>query len=113
MPLGHLRCSRALPTISNVITHGLQAEWLARLLAGLHALPPREAMARAVSEHAAWARSWMPATPSRASLVLLHQTHYHDALLRDMGVPHRRKGNPLAELFMPYRPRDYDGIVGK
>jgi hypothetical protein len=100
-------------TISNVATHGLQAEWLARLLAGAHALPPPAAMARAVAAHAAWARSWMPATPARASLVLLHQTHYHDALLRDMGVPHRRKGNPLAELFMPYRPRDYDGIVGK
>ena len=100
-------------TISNVATHGLQAEWLARLLAGRHALPPAPTMAAAVAQHAAWARSWMPDTPSRASLVLLHQVHYHDTLLKDLGVPHRRKGNPLSELFMPYRPRDYNGIVGK
>jgi len=97
-------------TISNVASSALQAEWLARLLAGRHALPPRAAMAAAVDAHRAWARSWMPATPSRAALVLLHQTHWHDALLRDMGERHRRKGNALAELLMPYRPADLRGV---
>jgi hypothetical protein len=44
-------------------------------------------------------------------LVLLHQTHYHDQLLRDMGEnPHRKGG--LAEFFMPYKPADYNGIMG-
>ena len=97
-------------SISNIATSALQAEWLARLLAGKLALPARARMADAVAAHAAWARSWMPQTASRAALVLLHQTHYHDALLKDMGERHRRKGNPLAELFMPYRPADYRGV---
>ena len=102
----------AVATISNIATHGLQAEWLARLLAGKHALPGAPAMAQAVAAQAAWARGWMPSTPSRASLVLLHQIHYHDQLCKDMGVAHRRKGG-LGEIFWPYRPSDYNGIVGK
>ena len=53
----------------------------------------------------------MPETPSRANLVLLHQVHFHDALLRDMGVPHRRWGG-VAEVFWPYEAGAYDGIVG-
>ena len=56
----------------------------------------------------------MPETNSRASMVLLHQTHFHDSLLKDMCIPHRRKGlNYLAELFAPYEGGDYDGIFGK
>jgi cation diffusion facilitator CzcD-associated flavoprotein CzcO len=99
-------------TISNITTHGLQAEWLARLLTGKVALPAPEAMEAAVRDHTSWARGWMPETSSRSNLVLLHQIHYHDRILKDMGVPHRRKGaNVLAELFMPYQPRDYDGIL--
>jgi len=35
----------------------------------------------------AWKRTWMPDTPSRASLVLLYQCHFHNRLLADMGVP--------------------------
>ena len=33
------------------------------------------------------------------------------ALLKDMGVPHRRWGG-LAELFWPYEAGAYDGIIG-
>lgn len=56
----------------------------------------------------------MPDTPSRASLILLHQTHYHDSLLKDMSIPHRRKGsNYIAELFLPYEGGDYDGIFNR
>lgn len=99
-------------TISNVATHGLQAEWLARLLRGRFALPPVEDMQRVVDTHAKWSRSWMPDTPSRANLILLHQVQYHDALLKDIGVPHARKGG-LAEVFMPYRPQDYFGLTAE
>jgi hypothetical protein len=56
----------------------------------------------------------MPETSQRASLVLLHQVHYHDSLLKDMSIPHRRKGmNFIAELFAPYQGGDYDGIFNK
>ena len=56
----------------------------------------------------------MPATASRASLILLHQTSYHDQLLRDMDEEHRRKWpNMFAELLWPYHPTDYCGIIGR
>jgi cation diffusion facilitator CzcD-associated flavoprotein CzcO len=96
--------------ISNISTYGLQAEWLARYLTGdllSGATPNREA----IEERKAWARSWMPHSSKRGMLVLLHQTHYHDQLLRDMGENPRRK-SMLAEYIMPYEPADYNGIMG-
>ena len=54
----------------------------------------------------------MPESANRGMLVLLHQTHYHDQLLRDMGLNPLRKGNVVSEYFMPYEPADYDGIMG-
>jgi dimethylaniline monooxygenase (N-oxide forming) len=101
-------------TIFNVTASGLQAEWLARALAGEMRLPEPAAMRSAIDAHKEWARGWMPATDARANLVLLHQVHWYDALCRDMGVPHRRKGaNVLAEILYPYHPADYNGIIPK
>ena len=100
-------------TISNIATHGIQAEWLAGVFAGRVKLPSAEEMERDVAGVKAWKRSWMPETSSRAALVLLHQIHYHDRLLQDLGLPHRRKSNPLAEVFAPYQPRDYAAVVAK
>ncbi len=99
-------------TISNIATHAIQAEWLAALLRGRLPLPSPAAMAEEVESVKGWKRGWMPETPSRASLVLLHQIHYHDRLLQDLGLPHRRKAsNPLAEILAPYQPRDYAAVV--
>lgn len=41
-----------------------------------------------VSAVKAWKRAWMPETPSRASLVLLHQVHFADALLKVATTKH-------------------------
>lgn len=103
-----------LAVISNISGYGLQAAWLARLWAGkLKATPASSEMEEEVESVKAWKRKWMPDTPSRASLVLLHQTHFHDRLLKDMGETHRRKGaNVVAELLMPYEPADYNGVIG-
>ena len=99
-------------TISNIATHAVQSEWLARALVGDHVLPAPAAMASSVEKHKAWARAWMPPSPSRASLVLLHQIHYHDSLLKDIRVPHRRWGG-VAEILWPYEAGAFDGIVGQ
>ncbi len=99
-------------TISNIATHAIQAEWLAAALKGRVTLPSQAEMAAEVEGVKAWKRSWMPETASRANLVLLHQIHYHDRLLQDMALHHRRKGsNVLAELLAPYHPRDYSPVV--
>jgi dimethylaniline monooxygenase (N-oxide forming) len=96
--------------VSNVSTYGLQAEWLARKLKGdlLGGSTPCQEETRKRRE---WARSWMPETSKRGMLVLLHQTHYHDQLLRDMGEKPHRKGG-IAEFVMPYESADYNGIMG-
>jgi dimethylaniline monooxygenase (N-oxide forming) len=105
--------------ISNISTYGLQAEWLARnwtgdLVSGGTA--SGETVPTFVTEEIEarkkWARSWMPNSANRGMLVLLHQTHYHDQLLRDMGLNPHRKGNVVSEYIMPYEPADYDGIMG-
>jgi dimethylaniline monooxygenase (N-oxide forming) len=97
-------------TISNISTYGLQAEWLARCLTGdlLSGATPNH---EDIKKRKTWARAWMPHTSKRGMLVLLHQTHYHDQLLRDMGVSPLRKG-ALAEYIMPYESADYNGIMG-
>lgn len=108
-------------TISNISSYGLQAEWLARnltgdLVSGGTTTSSCETVATTMNEEIEmrkkWARSWIPASANRGMLVLLHQTHYHDQLLRDMGLNPHRKGNFVSEYFVPYAPADYDGIMG-
>ena len=97
--------------ISNISSYGLQAEWLARNLTGELASGSDPDQVD-IEARKAWARSFMPDSVKRGMLVLLHQTHYHDQLLRDMGENPLRKSNLLAEYLMPYEPADYSGIVG-
>jgi cation diffusion facilitator CzcD-associated flavoprotein CzcO len=97
-------------TFNNILTQGLQAEWLARVLQGDMKLPQGK-LSQAVESEQAWKRSWMPATSARASILQLHMMKYHDMLLRDMGEDHKRKGwNVLAEVFAPYNARDYTAV---
>ena len=105
-------CGSDVAVISNITTHALAAEWVARVMAGELKLPSQAEMEANVEAMKAWKRSWMPLTSSRAALVLLHQIHYNDQLLQDMGINPRRKSNVLAELLMPYRPADYAGVLG-
>jgi len=103
-------CGSECATGSNIATYGLHAEWISSVLDGTVALPSEEEMREQCDRTKAWKRSWMPDTSSRASLVLLYQTHYHDTLLRDMSISPSRKGC-LSELFCPYMPADYNGII--
>jgi dimethylaniline monooxygenase (N-oxide forming) len=101
--------------ISNISSYGLQAEWLARHLTG--GLLPSDRKLEEVARHEIdarkkWARSWMPESSNRGMLLLLHQTHYHDKLLKEMGMNPHRKSNPIFEYLMPYEPADYDGVMG-
>jgi len=102
-----------LATISNISSYGLQSAWLGKIWGGDIELPNMQEMEDEIQAMKTWKRSWMPATSARSSLILLHQTHFHDILLKDMKVNHLRKmPNLLAEAFMPYQPEDYNGIVG-
>jgi dimethylaniline monooxygenase (N-oxide forming) len=94
-------------TFNNILTHGLQAKWLQKLLSGEMALPGGGGMQKIIEKEQAWKRSWMPPSSARASIWQLHMTKYHDMLVGDMGESHRRKCDPVSEVFMPYTARDY------
>jgi dimethylaniline monooxygenase (N-oxide forming) len=99
-------------TFNNILTHGLQAAWLAHVLAGTVALPPPRQMRQSVEAEMHWKRTWMPATSARAAIQQLHMPKYHDRLVADMGHSTLRKSNPLSELLSPYNARDYRPIFG-
>jgi len=99
-------------TFNNVLTHGLQAVWLSKLLTGAMALPPPREMQKAVEAEMNWKRTWMPSTSARAAIQQLHMPKYHDRLLADMGEAACRKSNPLFEALVPYNARDYRTLFG-
>jgi len=99
-------------TFNNILTHGLQAKWLQRLLTGEMALPSIGGMQKTMEKEQAWKRSWMPPSSARASIWQLHMTRYHDNLMKDMGENHHRK-YPCFEAFMPYQASDYKSLFKK
>merc|ERR1719506_1401798 len=99
-------------TFNNVLTHGLQAAWLSKLLTGAMTLPPPRQMQAAVAAEMNWKRNWMPSTSARAAIQQLHMPKYHDRLMADMGEAAYRKSNPLSELLVPYNARDYRTLFG-
>jgi hypothetical protein len=90
-------------TFNNVLTSGLQAEWLARLLSGRldgRRVPKGvEGMMADVRRQQAWRRRVMPVQHARGSCVQMYAKCYHEQLLRDMGLkgPVRKKKGEGAE----------------
>lgn len=98
----------------SVTTFALQARWLAEVASGTVSLPFAEEMQAEISALRRWKQSWMPDGPARSATLLLHMAHYHDELLRDMGVdPLRKQGllAPLKELLVPYQASDFRDVV--
>jgi len=111
-------CGSEIATISNITTHGLQAEWITAILQGKVTLPNQTDMMDEIKDTKEWKRSWMPLTSSRANLVLLHQIQYHDQLLADMQLNNKRKqmktsgfAGTLKEYLEPYLSKDYNNII--
>ena len=66
-----------------------------------------------IEQMKAWKRKWMPFSPARSARLIAHTQHYHDELLRDVGLnPLRKRGilAPLKELLEPYEPKDYADV---
>lgn len=100
-----------LAVISNITGYGLQAGWLSKFWSGEIKKSSKQDMEREVNDTKEWKRKWMPNTPSRSSLVLLHQIHFYDRIMKDMGMATGRKSNILSEWFMPYQSSDYHGVL--
>ena len=104
-------------TYNNILTSGLQAAWLARLLQGRVQLPPVVQMQEDIRQQQKWRRAVMPPQRTRGAALMLYMQPYHDQLLADMGEEPRRKRaagrlNPLAECLHPYTSEDYAPLVG-
>merc|ERR1712228_1029507 len=98
-------------TFNNILTQGLQALWLQKVLTRQVVLPSSEDMEAHIAVEQEWKRSWMPGKGDRAAILQLHKMKYHDQLCVDMGVKRKRKGwNFLAEAFAPYTAADYRGL---
>lgn len=103
-------------SISSLLTYTIQAAWLATLLTGRHAPPDGAGMRDDIAALAAWKRRAIPPGRGRSARLLLHMQHYHDQLLADMGVdPWRKRGvfAPFKEVFAPYEPGDYQGMLAE
>lgn len=101
-------------TVSSITTYSLQARWLAAMLTGQIQLPADEAIRQDIRAMRDWKQSWMPFSPARSARLIAHTQHYHDELLKDMGISPLRKTGffaPLKELLFPYEPKDYAGVV--
>ena len=90
-------------TFNNILTQWLQAQWLSKV--ALDSLPSVERMKEAIERDKHWKRSWMPKSASRASLVQLHMTKYHDTLAESTGWP--RVKSKWYEWFFPITADDF------
>ncbi len=98
-------------TFSNSLTSHFASIWLSKLLKGEIDLPDHAAMMREIEDTKTWKRGFMPDSSSRAALLQLHMWHFHDDLLRDMGIDPKRKPSAFAELFDDYKPADYADLI--
>ena len=99
-------------TFNNILTQALQCLWLKKTMSKEINMPTTSDMQKAMDTEITWKRSWMPRTKSRAAIFQLHKMKYHDQLCKDMKVSHRRKSNPISEVFSPYTARDYKDLFG-
>jgi len=101
-------------TILSILTYNLQAYWLVNVLKENVRLPSNEEMSQNIESMRAWKQSWMPFSPARSARLIAHALHYHDELVKDLGMSPLRKTGffaPLKELVCPYEPKDYASIV--
>ena len=97
-------------TYSNSLTSHLTALWLSHVLRGKITPPTQDQMRSEIEEMKTWKRSFMPAIGSRGSMLQLHMWHFHDELMREMGIEPMRKPTILAEWLADYSPADYADV---
>jgi len=98
-------------TFNNILTQGIQALWLSKLMTGKVTLPSIRQMDKTIEKERAWKRSWMPAMSSRANIWQLHMMKYHDNLIGDMNeAKFRKMPNCFGEILMPYSAADYRSL---
>ena len=90
-------------TFNNILTHNIQAQWLCHNLK--NGFETNENMQEYIEKDKEWKRKWMPFSSSRASLIQLHMTKYHDILMQDMNKPLVK--NRWWDWIVPITARDF------
>ncbi|KAL9060510.1 MAG: hypothetical protein Q9206_001014 [Seirophora lacunosa] len=88
-----------------------QALWGCAYMLGRLDLPEQATMEEEVATWNAWTRKRYLAQGEKHAYAIYDYLSYIDTLARDLGVRTKRKGNFFMEMFSPYRPSDYNGLI--
>jgi dimethylaniline monooxygenase (N-oxide forming) len=98
--------------ISNIVSNEMRCQWLAHFLDGNIELPSIKEMEKDVKLWEDNMKQYSRKFYWRSCIVTCG-IWYNDQLCRDMKCNPRRKKGLFAELFEPYGPTDYNGLVRK
>ncbi|KAH7319612.1 cofactor FMO1 FAD enzyme, partial [Stachybotrys elegans] len=93
------------------MTVEVQALWGVAYMLGLHDVPSLDEMEKEAALWNAWTGKRYRGIGKKHSYAIFDFQSYIDTLLEDLGVRTHRMSNPLAEMFLPMRPRYYRGII--
>ncbi|KAL9634718.1 MAG: hypothetical protein Q9164_003924, partial [Protoblastenia rupestris] len=88
----------------------LQALWGVAFMLRLIDVPARAEMEQEIAVWNAWTRKRYLEMGRKHAYSIYDYLAYVDTLCRDLGIRPNRKGNPITEMFQPYRPSDYNGL---
>jgi hypothetical protein len=98
--------------LANTTRLEVQCLWALAYLEGRLPLPEQDRLWEDTALSQRWAQHRAPYGHGRSYPDLVFdQLPYWDLLLSDLGLETRRKGWLLRELFEPYSPEDYTGVV--
>ncbi|KAK7178340.1 putative monooxygenase [Paraphaeosphaeria sporulosa] len=89
----------------------VQALWGIAWMLGMIDTPPREDMDREIAVWNAWTAKRYGSMGKRHAYSIYDYLAYIDTLCRELGIKTNRKSNPVAEMFAPYKPSDYNGLI--
>ncbi|KAI4130692.1 MAG: hypothetical protein LQ338_001593 [Usnochroma carphineum] len=88
-----------------------QALWGCAYMLGRLDLPDQEIMEQEVATWNVWTRKRYLAQGEKHAYAIYDYLSYIDTLARDLGIKTSRKSNIFLEMFAPYRPSDYNGLL--
>ncbi|KAI1771893.1 FAD/NAD(P)-binding domain-containing protein [Hypoxylon cercidicola] len=98
-------------TVQTPLVAEAQSLWAVVYLLGEVAVPGVEDMAAEVARWNAWTRKRYLGQGQKFPYSLYDFLPYIDSIFADLGLKSRRKSNPIAEIFSPYEPSDFNGFV--
>ncbi|KAJ4293185.1 hypothetical protein N0V90_008467 [Kalmusia sp. IMI 367209] len=89
----------------------VQALWGIAWMLGMIDVPPREEMDKEIAVWNAWTAKRYGDMGKRHAYSIYDYLAYIDTLCSELGIRTKRKSNPISEMFTPYKPSDYNGLI--